>query len=965
MKALAPALLCLGLAAAEPAGTGWKTYEPQPVERHPEWDAEYTRQIRAATTGPQFLTELVDHLPASATVPTPLKHLGYIAGAPGRLSYAAEVHAYLRALEKASRRVKVFRVGTSEEGREMIAAAIADEAVLADLPKHKETTRRLADPRGLDEREAARLIQTGRPVYYLTGAMHSPETGSPEMLMELAYRLAVEETPRIRAIRANVITLITPVLEVDGRERQVDLIRDHLETGKPLVPLAYWGKYVAHDNNRDQIGLTLALSRNVLGVFLDWHPQVVHDLHESVPFLYISTGTGPYNAWLDPLMIGEYTRMANQEVQELTRMGLPGVWTHGFYDGWAPNYLFWAGMGHNAIGRFYETFGNRVPTTEARVVREASTRQWYRQNPPLPQVSWSLRNNVNYQQSGVLLALSDMAARREHFLRQFWELGRRAVAKARTEGPAAYVLDGGQKRQGQLRDAMQLLRRHGIEVHVAEKAFSLDPQWPPRAKGKDEKAPAFPAGSLVVRMDQPYSRLADALLDVQFVRGDERVYDDTGWTLGLARNLECRRVVNPAVLDVPMRLWNGAPEQVVDLGRARALAIEHAADTDLLRLAFALPKARLLAAEPGKGGSATVYLELDDRNRNEASKALARLSLKADPVAALPDGNLRELRRPRLALLHSWAFTQTEGWYRLALEELGIPYTYLSTQAIGREPDLRTKYDVILFPPAGRGAPQDLVNGYPPGPPLPWRKSAATPNLGPDETDDLRPGLGLEGVERLRRFVADGGLLITVQDTAAWAVHYGLARWVRTIETPRLKAPGSLLQAKVQSGAGPVAFGYDDGLPVFFANGPAFAVGAPSREPAGARVSGRGGKDDPDVPQGRPYVGLPERAKPAPEEEGFQPPEDMPKASEALRPRPEDRPRVLLSYVKEADKLLLSGMLDGAEELAGKPALIASPHGRGAVLLFTFNPMWRMTTQGAWSLVGNALLHWDRVMEKR
>ena len=252
----------------------------------------------------------------------------------------------------------------------MIVVAISDAATIRDLDRYREITAKLADPRTISDAEAQRLVAVGKPFYYATGAIHSPETGSPEMMMELAYRLAVEETPFVQEIRNNVITLLTPVVEVDGRDRIVDIWRyrqAHPET--PVLPTVYWGHYVVHDNNRDQIGMALALSQNVSGVCARFHPQVMHDLHESIPFLYISTGTGPYNPALDPLVIDEWQRMAYHEVDELTRRGLPGVWTHGFYDGWAPNYMIWAAMGHNAIGRFYETFGNFLPLTEKRIVR--------------------------------------------------------------------------------------------------------------------------------------------------------------------------------------------------------------------------------------------------------------------------------------------------------------------------------------------------------------------------------------------------------------------------------------------------------------------------------------------------------------------------------------------------------------------------------------------------------------------
>src|SRR5207248_2832241 len=195
-------------------------------------------------------------------------------------TYAEDVYRYMRALEAASPRVKVFSIGKTEEGREMIVVAVSSEQTIANLDKYRDITRRLADPRKINDAEAAKLVAEGKPMYYATGAMHSPETGSPEMLMELAYRLAVEDSPLVRKIRDNVIFLITPVLEVDGRDRQVDLSRYRLENPKvPTPPLVYWGHYVAHDNNRDYPGLALALSRTVRDACSDWHPQVIHDWH--------------------------------------------------------------------------------------------------------------------------------------------------------------------------------------------------------------------------------------------------------------------------------------------------------------------------------------------------------------------------------------------------------------------------------------------------------------------------------------------------------------------------------------------------------------------------------------------------------------------------------------------------------------------------------------------------------------
>ncbi|HYL11154.1 MAG TPA: M14 family zinc carboxypeptidase, partial [Candidatus Acidoferrales bacterium] len=501
-------------------------------------DEGYTKKIREYTTEPFFLTEFVDHLPASATVPTPGKILGHIIGAPGTLTYSKDLYRYYRELEKASPRVKVFSVGKSEEGREFLLVAVSDEANIAQLDHLREITARLADPRKLTDADGEKLIQEGKPFYWASASIHSPETGSPEMLMELAYRLAVEETPFIRNIRKNAVFLITPVVEVDGHDRMVDLVNYHnANPGKPVPNLIYWGHYVAHDNNRDGIAMALKLSQTMMQDFLNWHPQVLHDLHESVPYLYTSTGTGPYNAWLDPIVVSEWQKLAYYEIEKLTERGVPGIWTHGFYDGWAPNYMFYVANGHNSIGRFYETFGNSYPDTMERTLGAGSTsRDWFRPNPPLPKVKWSIRNNINLQQSALLLALDYTATHGAEFLQNFYLKSKRSVAKAAMEGPAAWAIVNDGRRPALAAQLANLLQHQGAEVHRLESDFEVKmeaaPPTPQRRQeaaaaeksgdASEAKKPEAPKtlklalGSYIVRMDQPYSRMADMLLDTQY-----------------------------------------------------------------------------------------------------------------------------------------------------------------------------------------------------------------------------------------------------------------------------------------------------------------------------------------------------------------------------------------------------------------------------------------------------------------
>src|SRR6266700_141652 len=395
-------------------------------------DEAYTAKMKKYTTEPFFTSPLVNYLPASKNVPTPEAVLGDVAGAPGILPYAEDVYKYMRMLEKASPRVKVFSIGTTEEGREMIAVAIASESLLAKLDENKARLAKLADPRtiNLDDKEADNIVAQSFPIYYITGTIHSPETGAPTALMELAYRLVVDDSPYIRNIRDNMVTLITPVVEVDGRDRMVDIYNWHLaHPGQNWPGLVYWGHYVAHDNNRDAIGLSLQLTRNVLNTFTGWKAQVLHDLHESVPYLYDNTiGDEPYNAWVDPILTDEWQIVGWNNVSEMTKFGMPGVFAHGNFDTWSPGYLMFIAATHNGISRLYETFGNggSAETVERILGPNDTQRSWFKQNPALPRVMWSLRNNNNYEQTGLLVSLNYVANNRYQLMQNFYEKSKRS-----------------------------------------------------------------------------------------------------------------------------------------------------------------------------------------------------------------------------------------------------------------------------------------------------------------------------------------------------------------------------------------------------------------------------------------------------------------------------------------------------------------------------------------------------------
>jgi len=1005
----APALLVADQAkqAAKPAAVDLATAKPGRDPNQP-LDEEYTKKIKEYTTETFFLSPVVDYMPASKTVPTPKAILGDIAGAPGKLPYTKEVHDYMRLLEKSSPRVKVYKIGMSEEGREMLAVAVASEALLAKLDANKADLAKLADPRTIQMNDALadEIARRAAPIYYITGTIHSTEAGAPTALMELAYRLAVDDSPYIRNIREHLITLITPVVEVDGRDRVVDLYNYRKANPDKTVPGAlYWGKYVAHDNNRDAMGVTLKLTENVLNTYVDWKAQVLHDLHESGSFLYDNTiGDGPYNAWLDPILTNEWQMIGWNNVNEMTRMGMPGVFAFGSFDTWSPGYLMFIAATHNGISRLYETFGNggSADTQDRTLSASETSRTWFRQNPPLPYVKWSLRNNNNYEMTGLIVSLNHFANNRIYFLRNFYDKSKRSILKSTTEGPAAYVLPATEMRPGAQAELLRVLQKQRVEISRATSAFTV--QMPVKAPaataGRGEGPPAaasaagatgaasasqarmepreFPAGSYIIRMDQPYSRIADALLDYQYwspTDAQSTPYDDTGWTFPEGFAVQAVRVLDPKVLQAPMTLVTGAVTAASGVtGTGSIFAINHNADNGLITLRYKLKNADIqMAREPFEADGhkfsrgSFIIRNVSQADLDAATKAVG---LTAYALSAAPTVAAHPARAARVALMHTWQSTQTEGWWRQALDFNGVPYDYISVQDVAKNANLREKYDVILFG-AGAGG-QGVIDGMPMWRnPMPWKKTSDTPNLGGfAETDDIRPGLGWEGLMHLETFVKQGGVYVGAVGTAQFAVQFGMTDGV-SVNTAGTgsRVVGSLLRTRIVDDTSPLVYGIPDNLAVYSDSGGSFSVssgvsgGRGRGAGAGGRPTGRGTPDDPDQVQGMPQLNPKNQPPPLPAApQPWQyaiPTDEQLKTPLSIIP-PDQRPRVALRFADQ-NQLLVSGLLQGGGDIAQRPVVVDVPVEKGHVVLFANNPLWRGETIGSYGMVWNAILNFDNL----
>jgi hypothetical protein len=477
-------------------------------------------------------------------------------------------------------------------------------------------------------------------------------------------------------------------------------------------------------------------------------------------------------------------------------------------------------------------------------------------------------------------------------------------------------------------------------------------------------------------MDQPYSRIADALLDYQYWSPDDpqkTPYDDTGWTFGELFGVQVTRITDPKVLDAAMERVKEIRAPGGVSGEGAIFAINNNAEPTLATLRYRLRDASIEAAEEpfesgGKKFTRGTFL-LRNVTRAQLNDAASELGLRAASIPAMPSVKTHPVRAARVALVHTWLSTQAEGWWRIALDNLGIPYDYISTQTVSKVSDLNAKYDVILFPPVGFfTGPTLVINGLPSawGNPLPWKNTPETPNLvgKNDSTDDMRPGLGWDGVEHLQTFVQKGGVLLTATDTSRFALSIGLADGVSVGNTQKMKIVGSVIGTRLVDGASPIAYGYDEKLSAYCDNGPVFSLssiaGGRGFRRLGAemrtRPTGRGTMDDPDFTVGRPGFEAPEEPKSEIWENPLLTDEQLHNNFRVIPPA--NRARVIFRYADGKD-LLISGLVEGGDEIAQHPAVVDVPTGNGHVVLFSINPVYRGQTRGTYSLVLNTILNFD------
>ncbi|MDP9338521.1 MAG: hypothetical protein M3P45_06595 [Acidobacteriota bacterium] len=898
--------------------------------------------IAAATTDPHFLSPWVSYLPQSSTAVSPQKFLGRIPGAPGEFADSAKAYAYCRALAASSPRVRAFTIGRSEEGRDIILLAIADEAGIRDLERFKAATAALADPRRTDQGAAEKLIAAARPIYYFNAALHSDETGSTEAMLELAYRLAASETPMIQGIRKSLVVLINPVSNPDGRDKVVEWFYKYLK-GKtdratlPRMSPPYWSKYAFVDINRDAHQQTHETTKAVHRMFHDWHPTVVHDLHEGLPFLMSWNGTGPYNPNVDPITYSEFLEMSFHEVQTMTAMGMPGVSTWNFGEAFSHLYLDSVAMNHNSIGRGYETWGNGTAETLRRnVPKNVLTMEWYRPvPPPSADVTWSSRDNLNYQETGSLAILDYAARNSKEMLRNFYRKGWDSWRKGLDQPPYAFVIPEDQGDRARVAQMVGRLLAQRIEVSRAQNSLNL-------------KEGNFPAGSYVVRLDQPYRNYAVDLLTPQhFPKGGGEPYDDVSWELPAHYHLNAIPIADFAIDNVALTPLKEEPHPAGNIsGAGPVFLLKDTGQEGLVAARYRLANFSVNIAEKtfrvGESDfpAGSWILRTQDGLAPVLRDTAAELGLDFISVAAAPDVPLHATKVPRLGVWVPWADTDSIGWIRYSLDQRKIPYTYIRDEDI-RAGALHDKIDVLIYGHVDLELAEQIQGLPKRWGPMPFKKTPQTPSFGtPAESEDITGGIGWDGLAKLQSFVDDGGLFITLGSGSMLALEGGIVRGVRRVSggVPRssqgggsdaaaaamesvTRTPGAHVRATFARPDSPLAYGYPSRTTLFRQNFPLY-----------------------DAP--RSWL-------------------RMAYCTTCLD-GPLDRSSIVVEWGdREGAPLLVSGQVWGEAGLVGRPAVMDMPEGKGHVVVFNFNPFHRDLNRGDHRLVWNAIINWQKILAQQ
>ena len=832
----------------------------------------------------------------AAAQPSPEIFFGFKLGTPGRLADWPELVAYVEAVADASDRVVIADAGETTDGNRLVAAFVSAPDNLSRLDRIQAANRRLADPRTLNDQDAAGLTASHPAIVAIGCSIHSTEIGASQAAAELLYDLATDDDPATLDMLENVVLILFPSLNPDGHRLVVQWHDENRGTDFEAAPMPWlYHRYVGHDINRDAFMLNMAENRSLASFFFQrWHPQVfltMHQMGTTGPRFFVPPNYAPVDPNYDPLIWREAGLLGQAMALALEAEGLAGVISSAMYDYYWPGYEDSAPLGHNTVCLLTEAASARLsyPITVSPAELTGTARGLPQYGPqtnfpnPWPGGVWTLSDIIQYDLTAARGLLTAAARYRQEIVDNFYVMGRRAVNRGLAGGPFAFVLPRRQFDPASAKQLTNILIDGGVEVQRARTAFV--------AGGVE-----YPAGTDLVLMAQPFRAYAKTLLErqaypVRRLAPDappERPYDVAGWTLPLQMGVTVDTIDAPFDLPELVRLMraeltagtpsdlDGAARFVVDgSGNRGALAVNrlHAAG---------LSPAWMLADDDSDGRTAvagSIVVAASPDARVVVEQLASDLGLDVRGVTGRPRVASRAVGGRRIGLYKPWVSNIDEGWTRWLLEQYEFPYESLHNSNV-RAGDLRERFDVIVLPD---GRPRDFMDGHP--------------------ADRVPPryagGLGETGVAALREFVERGGTLVALDsssDFAITALDLPVTNVLDGLSAEQFYCPGSLVVLDVDT-THPLGFGMPARTAAFFASSAAFRV-ASGAEGAGVRVAARYGEGDP----------------------------------------------------------LLSGWLEGGERLAGEAAVVDVPVGEGRAVLIGFRAQHRGQSHGTFRLFFSALL---------
>jgi hypothetical protein len=700
-------------------------------------------------------------------VTSPQSHLGRPVGADFQLADWKEVSSYFETLDRESARVIVERVGETTEGRPFLLAVASSEANLARLDEIRAHARLVADPRGASPEQKERALAQGRPILMISSAMHSTETAAPQFAMELAYLLATSDEEPYRSARERLVVLILPCTNPDGLDHVVQWYRETLGTPHESTGLTrLYQLYAGHDNNRDWFMLALQETRLVTELlYSKWFPTVYWDVHQQgsgEERMFVPPFRDPLNPNLDPAILAGINLLGTRALYDLTAEGKSGVGTGVSYDMW------WNGgnrnvpVRHNIVGLLTEAASVNVASPiflEPDRLRGPSGLGAYapsNQFPmPWPGGWWRLRDIIDYELGFARSLLRSLSAEPRIFLASALAAAERAVEKGRTGAPRGWVIPSTRQDIGAVRRLADSLLLAGVELHLAEAEFEADGR-------------RWPAGSIVIRREQPYGQHVKDLFEVQRYPGDKPPYDVAGWTL-------------------PLLMGVARAEIVADF----APRLRRAASPDEAVAAFALEREEPGSLQPSQSDDWRVLFAALRRGEGHS---WSDVSGTFEPLP-LERANLKAL--PRVGLYSPWSGSMDEGWMRWVFDHWQLPYTSVRNETL-RAGRLDEILDVLVLPDVSAG---QLDRGRAPG---------SVPEI-------YAGGLDPEGAVAVEAFVRRGGTLVAIEGSAAWAVdlfELPLVDVTRGEAAKVFSCPGSVLRGVPVEHA--LTAGLPENLALFF-----------------------------------------------------------------------------------------------------------------------------------------------------